>query len=58
MAGPKDHLRSLGPKAQPSQPEASGCKVLSGTWFSFYDGITLKSASRLDIDHVAPRANA
>jgi Protein of unknown function (DUF1524) len=36
----------------------SGCRILSGTWRSFYDGLTFTSARRLDIDHVVPLANA
>src|SRR5437899_3197668 len=32
----------------------SRCRILSGTWRSFYDGLALTSASRVDIDHVVP----
>jgi hypothetical protein len=35
-----------------------GCHIVSGTWHSFYDGITLTSATRVDVDHVVPLANA
>lgn len=34
------------------------CRIISGTWRSFYDGLTLTSQSKLDIDHVVPLANA
>jgi Protein of unknown function (DUF1524) len=36
----------------------AGCRILSGTWRSFYDGLTFTSARRLDVDHVVPLANA
>jgi hypothetical protein len=36
----------------------SGCSILSGRWTSFYDGLRFTSATRLDIDHVVPLANA
>jgi hypothetical protein len=36
----------------------SGCRIISGTWASFYDGLTVTSASRLDIDHIVSLANA
>jgi len=35
-----------------------GCRIVSGTWRSFYDGVTFTSSSRVDIDHVVPLANA
>jgi hypothetical protein len=34
------------------------CRIISGRWRSFYDGLRLTSASRVDIDHVVPLANA
>jgi hypothetical protein len=36
----------------------ANCGITSGSWFSYYDGLTLTSASRVDIDHVVPLANA
>jgi hypothetical protein len=36
----------------------SACRATSGTWSSYYDGVTLTTASRVDIDHVVPLANA
>ena len=36
----------------------SDCRILSGAWRSFYDGLTLTRTSRVDIDHVVPLANA
>jgi len=34
------------------------CKIVSGSWFSFYDGLRFMSASRIDIDHIVPLATA
>ncbi|HEX6500198.1 MAG TPA: HNH endonuclease family protein [Micromonosporaceae bacterium] len=34
------------------------CKIVSGTWFSRYDGVTYTDPKKLDIDHVVPLANA
>ena len=34
------------------------CRVSSGTWTSYYDGLIFHDASKLDIDHVVPLANA
>jgi uncharacterized protein DUF1524 len=36
----------------------SGCRIISGRWRSYYDGFTVTSASRVDIDHIVPLANA
>jgi hypothetical protein len=36
----------------------SGCKATAGTWYSPYDDTTLDRASRVDIDHMVPLANA
>lgn len=36
----------------------SGCQPVAGRWFSPYDGITVHSASGVDIDHVVPLAEA
>jgi hypothetical protein len=36
----------------------SSCTILSGTWYSAYDGRTITSPHVLDIDHVVPLANA
>jgi hypothetical protein len=36
----------------------SGCNVVAGTWRSVYDGRTLDSPTKVDIDHVVPLANA
>jgi Protein of unknown function (DUF1524) len=35
-----------------------GLAAGSGTWRSFYDGLTFTTSSRVDIDHVVPLANA
>ncbi|MET8703318.1 hypothetical protein ABZW10_31325 [Kitasatospora sp. NPDC004723] len=35
---------------------ASGCKLIGGEWYSYYDGVTVASASALDVDHIVPLA--
>ncbi|MFB6887738.1 DUF1524 domain-containing protein [Kitasatospora sp. NPDC056327] len=35
---------------------ASGCKLIGGEWYSYYDGVTVTSASALDVDHIVPLA--
>jgi hypothetical protein len=37
---------------------SSDCRITSGAWRSFYDGLTFTDSSRVDIDHVVPLANA
>ncbi|MFF2901995.1 DUF1524 domain-containing protein [Streptomyces sp. NPDC057966] len=34
------------------------CRAVSGTWYSEYDGLTIDSAFRIDIDHVVPLKEA
>ncbi|WP_073951907.1 HNH endonuclease family protein [Streptomyces kebangsaanensis] len=36
----------------------AACASTSGSWYSVYDGVTLTSASGIDIDHVIPLAEA
>ncbi|MGW4291168.1 HNH endonuclease family protein [Streptomyces sp. NPDC004673] len=36
----------------------TGCRVTAGTWFSYYDGVTITDPATLDIDHVVPLAEA
>ncbi|WP_443075795.1 HNH endonuclease family protein [Streptomyces sp. TRM 70351] len=36
----------------------SECRATSGRWFSQFDGVTLTSASQVDIDHMVPLAEA
>lgn len=38
--------------------DARGCRVVSGEWFSPYDGTTSSVSSRLDIDHMVPLKEA
>ncbi|MEV6341805.1 HNH endonuclease family protein [Actinoplanes sp. NPDC051851] len=38
--------------------KTEGCNVVSGTFTSFYDGKTLDSPTKVDIDHTVPLANA
>jgi hypothetical protein len=35
-----------------------GCKLTGGKWFSAYDGKTVTNASKLDVDHLVPLAEA
>jgi hypothetical protein len=35
-----------------------GCRIVSGSWHSYYDGRTLTSPGSVDIDHMVPLANA
>ncbi len=34
------------------------CKAVSGTWTSPYDGVVIKDAAEIDIDHMVPLAEA
>ncbi|MEU3403227.1 HNH endonuclease family protein [Streptomyces sp. NPDC006670] len=34
------------------------CRAVSGSWKSLYDGVTVNEASKLDIDHMVPLAEA
>ncbi|MFJ8405964.1 HNH endonuclease family protein [Streptomyces microflavus] len=36
----------------------AGCKIVGGTWVSYYDGQQVTSAGALDIDHMVPLAEA
>jgi hypothetical protein len=36
----------------------SNCQPVSGSWFSQFDGVTLSSASGVDIDHMVPLAES
>ena len=38
--------------------KVSGCNVVAGTWTNVYDGRTLDSPSKVEIDHLVPLANA
>ncbi|MFG2895220.1 HNH endonuclease family protein [Streptomyces sp. NPDC048248] len=38
--------------------QGASCKLIGGTWRSYYDGKTVTEASRLDIDHLVPLAEA
>ncbi|MEU7154405.1 HNH endonuclease family protein [Streptomyces sp. NPDC045456] len=38
--------------------KGKGCKLTGGQWKSYYDGKTVSSAAKLDIDHVVPLAEA
>jgi hypothetical protein len=35
-----------------------GCRLSGGTWFSLYDGLSIRDASKLQIDHVVALAEA
>jgi Protein of unknown function (DUF1524) len=36
----------------------SGCRLTGGSWISPYDGVAVSDASKLDIDHLVPLAEA
>ncbi|MGA5873957.1 HNH endonuclease family protein [Streptomyces cinereoruber] len=36
----------------------AGCKLSGGKWVSFYDGVEVVEAGKLDIDHMVPLAEA
>ncbi|GHD35609.1 hypothetical protein GCM10010313_83110 [Streptomyces violarus] len=42
------------------EPPAAGpnCRLTGGSWFSYYDAVSVESASGLDIDHMVPLAEA
>ncbi|MFJ3787024.1 HNH endonuclease family protein [Streptomyces sp. NPDC090093] len=37
---------------------AAGCKLTGGKWISYYDGVEVVEAGKLDIDHMVPLAEA
>ena len=37
---------------------STGCTVLTGQWYSYFDGVTGTAASDFDIDHMVPLAEA
>ena len=37
---------------------SDGCDVVSGHWFSIYDGVEITEPSELDVDHLVPLAEA
>ena len=45
-------------KRDGTKVKVSGCNVVAGTWKSVYDGQTLNSPTKVDIDHMVPLANA
>lgn len=36
----------------------ANCRVISGTWYSYYDGVTVVDPAKLDIDHMGPLKEA
>ena len=44
--------------AQESRVAVTGCDVVRGEWFSYYDGEVVRRSSELDIDHVVALAEA
>ena len=45
-------------KRDGTKVKLSGCNVVAGTWKSLYDGVTITSPTKLDIDHLVPLADA
>ena len=46
------------PPARAQRPVDGEYRAVAGRWRSVYDGVVLRSASAVDIDHVVPPANA
>lgn len=42
----------------PPVMDSTGCKVVSGIWFSLYTGEVITDPGKLDIDHLVPLGNA
>jgi hypothetical protein len=40
------------------EPVGSGCDVTEGLWHSYYDGVSWRDSSDVDIDHMVPLAEA
>jgi len=40
------------------EPVGSGCDVTGGLWHSYYDGVSWRNSSDVDIDHMVPLAEA
>ncbi|MEU3855078.1 HNH endonuclease family protein [Streptomyces sp. NPDC029554] len=45
-------------EAVESPTVGANCALTGGVWFSYYDNVTVTSASGLDIDHMVPLAEA
>jgi hypothetical protein len=56
--GDNCNVRDTVLKRDGSKVKVSGCNVVAGTWRSVYDGRTLDSPTKVDVDHVVPLANA
>jgi hypothetical protein len=50
--------QALRAASHPPAEVTAACRVLSGTWTSDYDGLTLTSPEEVDVDHVVPLADA
>lgn len=48
----------LAAQSQVPVVKQGACKVVSGSWFSAYDGVTTTDPQRISIDHMVPLANA
>jgi hypothetical protein len=57
-AGKNCDVRDSVLKRDGTKVKFSGCNVVAGTWKSLYDGQTLDTPTKVDIDHMVPLANA
>jgi hypothetical protein len=44
--------------AQESRTQVSGCDIVRGEWFSYYDAQVVRRSSELDVDHLVALAEA
>ena len=57
-AGKNCDVRDSVLKRDGTKVKFSGCNVVAGTWKSLYDGQTLDTPTKVDIDHMVPLAAA
>jgi hypothetical protein len=50
--------QALRAASHPPATVGGGCRIMAGTWFSDYDGLTFTDPGAVDIDHVVPLAEA
>lgn len=45
-------------KTPAKRKSATSCTIATGTWISAYDGLTVTTGSKMDVDHMVPLAEA